>query len=108
MLTLRTPALVFLAVIFTVFAATSATAQTPNAPPTPPLQINVRNVLIDVVVTDKKGSAVPGLHKEDFQVLENGKPQAIEYFEPHFPSASVPAPPAPPLPPNTFTNVPVG
>jgi VWFA-related protein len=107
MLTFRTPALVLLAIVFPAFTANYATAQTPNAPPTPPLQINVRNVLIDVVVTDKKGSAVPGLHKEDFQVLENGKPQAIEYFEPHFPSPEAPVQTAPPLPPNTFTNVPV-
>ncbi|MGA8087627.1 MAG: VWA domain-containing protein [Terracidiphilus sp.] len=107
MLCFRTPALTLLAIISTTIAPTCASAQAANnLPPAPPLQINVRNVLVDVVVTDKKGSAVPNLHKEDFEVLENGKPQAIEYFEPHFPSASAPAQPAPSLPPNTFTNVP--
>lgn len=110
MLCFRNPALALLAIVAVAITASSAVAQAgnnqPNPPPLPPLQINVRNVLVDVVVTDKKGVAVPNLHKEDFEVLENGKLQAIEYFEPHFPSASSPAQPAPPLPPNTFTNVP--
>ncbi len=90
-------------------AVVPAFAQAPantNQPLGEPLQINVRNVLVDVVVTDKNGTAVPGLHKEDFEVLENGKPQTVEFFEPHFPTASAPAQPTPPLPPNTFTNVP--
>ena len=108
MLCFRKLASALLAVV-TALAASSALAQAgnnqPTQPPLPPLQINVRNVLVDVVVTDKKGVAVPNLHKEDFEVLENGKPQAIEYFEPHFPSASAPAEPPTPLPPNTFTNV---
>ena len=109
MLCFRNLASALLAIVVAV-APSSASAQAGNNPtiqvPVPPLQINVRNVLVDVVVTDKKGVAVPNLHKEDFEVLENGKTQAIEYFEPHFPSASAPAQPAPPLPPNTFTNVP--
>ena len=106
MLTFRTTALALFAIASTPLTAAQAPAQTGNTPPAPPLQINVRNVLVDVVVTDKKGSAVPNLHKEDFEVLENGKPQTVEYFEPHFPSVSAPAQPAPTLPPNTFTNVP--
>jgi VWFA-related protein len=106
MITFRSSSVALLAIVSVVFSPALATAQADNNPPIPPLQINVRNVLVDVVVTDKKGVAVPGLHKEDFEVLENGKPQAIEYFEPHFPAASVEAASAPPLPPNTFTNVP--
>jgi VWFA-related protein len=109
MLCFRNLASALLAIVVAI-APSSAPAQASNNPtiqvPVPPLQINVRNVLVDVVVTDKKGVAVPNLHKEDFEVLENSKPQAIEYFEPHFPSASAPVQPAPPLPPNTFTNVP--
>ncbi|MGD0628569.1 MAG: VWA domain-containing protein [Terracidiphilus sp.] len=71
------------------------------------LKLNVRTVLVDVVVTDKSGHAVPGLTKGDFQVSEDGKPQTISFFEPNFstaPDATAAAPPA--LPPNTFTNVP--
>src|ERR1035437_109174 len=50
--------------------------------------------------------AVPGLRKEDFQVFENGKPQAITFFEPNFAATEAAAPPSA-LPPNTFTNIPV-
>ena len=107
MLSFRPLALTFLAIVSIALVRSTAAAQADNNPPMPPLEINVRNVLVDVVVTDKKGVAVPGLHKEDFEVLENGKPQTVEFFEPHFPSAVSTAQPAPPLPPNTFTNVPV-
>ncbi|MGA2219895.1 MAG: VWA domain-containing protein, partial [Terracidiphilus sp.] len=53
----------------------------------------------------KNGHAVPDLRKEDFQVFENGKPQAIAFFEPNF-AETESAPPPSALPPNTFTNVP--
>ena len=74
--------------------------------PAATLKLNVRTVLVDVVVMDKEGHAVPGLTKDDFQVTENGAPQAIDFFEPHFAAAPGAAPTVPPLPPNTFTNVP--
>jgi VWFA-related protein len=76
--------------------------------PSATLKINVRTVLVDVVVLDKNNQPVPHLNKDDFQVLEDGKPQSIAFFEPNFdgvPGVAVSAP-APPLPPNTFTNVP--
>jgi VWFA-related protein len=76
--------------------------------PAATLKLNVKTVLVDVVVTDKSGHVIPGLTKDDFQVLENGKPQTISFFEPNFGAtpgaADAAAPPA--LPPNTFTNVP--
>ena len=89
-----------------VFAQTAATPETEA--PVATLKLNVRTVLVDVVVTDKKGQAVPGLQKDDFQVLEDGKPQAVTFFEPNFAadSSAASATPAPALPPNTFTNVP--
>jgi VWFA-related protein len=77
--------------------------------PTTSLKLNVKTVLVDVVVTDKGGHAVPGLTKDDFQVLEDGKPQTISFFEPNFgstPGGANTSAPAPALPPNTFTNVP--
>lgn len=90
-----------------LFVPVSGSAQTDlNSPPSPPLQINVRNALVDVVVTDNKGVAVHGLKKEDFEAFENGKPQKIEFFEPHFPSAGTAVQQSEQLPPNTFTNVP--
>ena len=41
---------------------------------------NVNLVLLDVSVKDKKGGYVSGLPKEDFTVLEDGKPQPITQF----------------------------
>jgi len=37
-------------------------------------QANVNEVLLDVLVTDKKGNVIVGLNKTDFVVKENGKP----------------------------------
>ena len=88
----------------TSFGQTPAPLET-EAPATM-LKINARSVLVDVVVKDKDGSAVPGMRKEDFQVNENGKRQKIDFFEQHFPSDPDAGPAAPALPPNTFTNVP--
>ena len=70
------------------------------------LTLNVRTVVEDVVVIDKSGRAVSGLRKEDFQVLENGKPQVITFFEPNFIATEAATTlPSTPLP-NIFTNIP--
>lgn len=37
-----------------------------------------QSVLVDVLVTDKKGAYLPGLTAKDFQVWEDGKPQAVD------------------------------
>ncbi|HEY3570160.1 MAG TPA: VWA domain-containing protein [Thermoanaerobaculia bacterium] len=42
--------------------------------------INVGVVNVDVYVTDKKGNPVTGLSKNDFQLLENGRPVEITNF----------------------------
>ncbi|HEY3567795.1 MAG TPA: VWA domain-containing protein, partial [Thermoanaerobaculia bacterium] len=42
--------------------------------------IEVSVVNLDVYVTDKKGQPIDGLKKEDFQVLEDGKPVEISNF----------------------------
>lgn len=39
-------------------------------------------VALDVLVTDEDGSVLAGLKKENFRVLDNGKPQVITQFEP--------------------------
>jgi len=64
-----------------------------------------RLVVVDVVVTNRHREPVTGLSQSDFTVLEDGKPQAIRFFEAHVPpSASAkPAPVA--LPPHQYTNV---
>jgi len=89
--------------------AASVFAQTPAGSPAQPVfKTTAREVVVDVVVTEGKGQAVNGLGKEQFQVFEEGKPQAIDFFEEHGarsrPAGSLPAPP--PMPPNVYTNVP--
>lgn len=42
--------------------------------------VNVSVVNVDVYVTDKQGRSVTGLTKDDFQVLENGRPVEITNF----------------------------
>jgi VWFA-related protein len=42
--------------------------------------VNVGVVNIDVYVTDKKGNAITGLGKDDFQLFENGRPVEITNF----------------------------
>jgi Ca-activated chloride channel family protein len=68
-------------------AALSVCAQKPKASPTPPtedpqgtVKIPVRRVRLPITVTDKKGNFVPGLTQNDFLILEDKVPQAIETF----------------------------
>ena len=35
---------------------------------------------VQVVVTDKKGRIIENLTKDDFELLENGRPQEISFF----------------------------
>jgi VWFA-related protein len=53
---------------------------TESQQPTTTFIVNVTRVLVPVVVRDKQGRAVPDLRQEDFQVFNNGKPQAISRF----------------------------
>jgi VWFA-related protein len=75
--------------ILTLAAGGSALLAQSPAPPVPPappaaagfgdvVEVNVVNV--EVYVTDKDGNRVTGLRKEDFEVLEDGKPVAITNF----------------------------
>ncbi len=91
-------------------AALSSLAQTAEVRdaeiPVATFKMESRTAVEDVVVADKNGRAIPGLHKEDFQVFENGKQQVITFFEPNFVDADAAIRPTT-LPPNTFTNIPV-
>jgi len=82
--------------------ATSLPAQVPQEPiPTLTIRVSSRLVLVDVVVTDKRGQPVPGLTSVDFTITEKGKPQKIAVFTAPGQSAT---PAAPPLPAGVYSN----
>jgi VWFA-related protein len=60
-------------------AKQEAPAQQPVAT-TPPIRTESRIVLVDAVVTDKKGNYVRELTQKDFKVYEDNKEQAITSF----------------------------
>lgn len=47
----------------------------------PTFTSNTNLVVVDVSVKDKSGKVLPNLGKNDFEVLEDGKPQQISIFE---------------------------
>jgi len=54
--------------------------QQPAPPQQPLFRSTVNLVLVDVVVRDRKGAIVTGLTRDDFQLVEDGKPQQILTF----------------------------
>lgn len=78
-------------------------AQTDSSTQT--IKAETRLVLLDVVVTDKKGAPITDLTAEEFQVLEDGKPQQIASFSKETVAEPSTAPPRT-LPPDVFTNDP--
>lgn len=42
--------------------------------------VDVRVVNVDVIATDKQGTIIRGLEREDFELVVNGEPVPIEYF----------------------------
>ncbi len=70
----------------------------------PVIRVTVDLVQVDAVVTDSQGRHVTGLKPEDFQILEDGKPQKIT----HFSYVSGPAIPAGLAPVNRSPRRPTG
>jgi VWFA-related protein len=69
----------------TLRAGQAPAGQAPAAPPasqTPTFKVQVDFVEVDTIVTDARGNYVHDLKKEDFQIFEDGKPQAITNFAP--------------------------
>ena len=102
-----------------VFSFVSVTAQTPSKAPEgssgsgaapaspegrPTFRASSRLVLVDVVVTDKKGVFIRNLKPADFTVFEDGKPQRITAFGAHVAADSRRPAPQIDLPPHQYTN----
>jgi VWFA-related protein len=69
--------------------ASQATPASPTTPATAPpqeepggaaIRVEVNEVIVPVTVTDDKGRFVSNLEKRDFQILDDGKPQTINFF----------------------------
>jgi hypothetical protein len=79
--------LTFLGPVFcALFLAVVGAQQKPSpsqADSVPTFRSQARVVLVDVIVSDKKGQFVPGLKAEDFTVEEDHKPQRISGFNVH-------------------------
>jgi hypothetical protein len=62
--------------------ATAATASTSaQEDPTTSFRSGINAIRVDVIVTDGRGHPIEDLTVEDFDVLEDGKPQRIDEFE---------------------------
>jgi VWFA-related protein len=72
---------VAVALLFAVSSQSQQSAQ-PQVEAPPPLveKIDVSVVNVDVTVTDRRGQPVPGLSRNDFEILEDGKLQPISNF----------------------------
>ena len=68
-------------IVLAALAQAPGPAQAP-APPQPPVtfKVEVNYVEIDAAVTDAQGNFVRTLSKDDFQVIEDGKPQPLSVF----------------------------
>jgi VWFA-related protein len=88
-----------------VLTLVPASLASQNPPQTPPIHVTTHLVQIGVIVRDNTGP-VANLTKEDFVILDRGKPQNISVFTGES-SVSAPLPDPPqPLPPNTFSDIP--
>jgi VWFA-related protein len=68
--------------IFGLLCIASMQSSAQQSPPAPGvIRINVNLVQVDAVVTDSSGKPVTNLKPEDFELLQDGKPQKITNFE---------------------------
>jgi VWFA-related protein len=68
--------------------------------------VTVSVINVEALVTDKQGEPVTGLGREDFELTVDGKPVAVEYFEPPAGAVPAPSPPAGPAAPAAETTEP--
>jgi VWFA-related protein len=71
-------ALAFVGLLVAVLSAATIPAQTgPSEPDQAVIRVSVNRVQLEVQTTDSKGHHVTDLRAEDFEILDNGKPQKI-------------------------------
>jgi VWFA-related protein len=70
----------FLAALFSLLCAASLSRG--QSQQSPPIRVTVNRVNVGVTVTDTAGHFIEGLHREDFQLFDNGIEQPITDFLP--------------------------
>lgn len=77
--------------------------------PTLKFEASSRLVIVNVTVKDRDGKAIEKLRKEDFVLLEDGKPQPVSIFElqriENTPEITEPIPTGPATPPNAVREI---
>jgi len=80
----RVSGILLLAVFVGAQTATPPAPQNPETPapvqPAPSIKVQVNEVIVPVTVTDDKGRFVSDLEEKDFTILDEGKPQQIQFF----------------------------
>src|ERR1041385_777875 len=72
---------IFFAVALAVSAVASLWGQTPSNPAQDEvIRTNTNLIQVRAVVTDRAGKPVENLKQDDFEVLENGRPQTVSIF----------------------------
>jgi VWFA-related protein len=79
-LRLFTPAVVLIAASLAAQTPAPSPAARPSTPPPVTFAVEVGYVEVDAIVTDRNDQPVRDLKREDFTVLEDGKPQPIDLF----------------------------
>jgi VWFA-related protein len=95
---------VFLTIALVTIAFVVCAQQPASDVSNPTIRVNTRLVLVDVVVTDKKGQPITGLKPEDFILEEGSKKQKIATFT--TPEDAAKAATAQSLPPGIYGNGP--
>ena len=85
------------------FGLAAINASPRNAPQAPTISVSTRLVQVGVIARDKNGP-VASLTKDDFVLLDRGKPRKISVFSVESKESS--AQPTQPLPENTFSDLP--
>jgi VWFA-related protein len=88
---------------FLAFGLAAIAVSAQDAQQSPAISVSTRLVQVGVIARDKSGP-VADLTKEDFVVLDRGKPQKISVFSVE--SSETAGQPAQPLPKNTFSDLP--
>jgi VWFA-related protein len=81
---------------FQAFALTCCLPLAAAQQPPPTFQSTTKLVQLSVVAQGKNGQAIADLKREDFELLENGKPQSLAVFTTEREASATPPPTAPP------------